>query len=72
MSLNACTPSPLCHFLSLVLGNPYFGDVIFEWSLSILCDQDTTLKLLLKVFNENLPLKLERSFFVITAKMVLR
>ena len=28
-------PTPLCHFLSLILGNPpsYPGDVIFEWPL---------------------------------------
>ena len=37
MSLFACTPSPLCHFLSLILGpplSPYPGDVIFEWPLT--------------------------------------
>ena len=31
--------------------------------LSIICVQDTILKMLLKVFNENLPLKLESGFF---------
>ena len=40
--------------------------------LSILCDQDTTLNVLLEVVNENLPLKLAGSFFVIKAKMLLR
>ena len=44
MSLFACTPSPLCHFLSLILGTPptppppppppYLSDVIFEWPQS--------------------------------------
>ena len=44
------------------------------WSnfLSILCDQNLALKVLLKVIKENLPLKLEGSFFVIKAKIVLR
>ena len=48
--------------------------VYLIWStfLSILCDQDVTLKVLLKVIKENLPLKLENSFFVIKAKIVLR
>ena len=40
--------------------------------LSILCVEDTTLKVLLKVINENLPLMLEGNFFVIKAKIVLR
>ena len=40
--------------------------------LSILCDQDLTLKVLLEVIKENLPLKLESSFFVSKAKIVLR
>ena len=35
MSLFACTPSPLYHFFSLILGTPYPDDVIFEWSLSV-------------------------------------
>ena len=30
--------------------------------LSILCDQDTSLKVLLKAINEHLPLKLESGF----------
>ena len=45
------------------------------WSIFlsvILSDQDLTLKVLLKVVKENLPLKLEGSFFVIKAKIVLR
>ena len=40
--------------------------------LSILCVHDKTLKVLLKVIKENLPFKLEGSFFVIKAKIVLR
>ena len=35
-------------------------------------DQDLALKVFLKVIKENLPLKLESSFFVIKAKIVLR
>ena len=46
--------------------------LIWNTFLSILCDQDLTLKVLLKVIKENLPLKLESSFFVIKAKIVLR
>ena len=46
--------------------------LIWSTFLSILCDQDLTLKVLLKVIKENLPLKLENSFFVIKAKIVLR
>ena len=48
--------------------------VYLIWStfLSILCDQDVTLKVLLKVIKENLPVKLESSFFLIKAKIVLR
>ena len=44
------------------------------WStfLSILCDQDLTLEVLLKVIKGNLPLKVQSSFFVIKAKNVLR
>ena len=45
--------------------------LIWSTSLSILCDQDLTLKVLLKVIKENLSLKLESSFFVIKAKVVL-
>ena len=45
--------------------------LIWNTFLSILCDQDLTLKVLLKVINENLTLKLESSFFVIKAKIVL-
>ena len=40
--------------------------------LSIVCDQDTTRKVLLKVINDNLPWKLENIFFVVNAKMVLK
>ena len=40
--------------------------------LSILCVQDTTLKVLLKLVKENLPLKLESGFLVMKAKMMLR
>ena len=40
--------------------------------LSILCDQDLTLKVLLKVIKDNLPWKLKSSIFVIKAKIVLR
>ena len=46
--------------------------LIWSTLLSILCVQDTPLKVLLKVVNENLPLKLEGSFFIIKAKIVLR
>ena len=45
--------------------------LIWSTFLSILCDQDLTFKVLLKVIKENLPLKLESSFFVIKAKIVL-
>ena len=45
--------------------------LIWNTFLSILFDQDLTLKVLLKVINENLTLKLESSFFVIKAKIVL-
>ena len=48
--------------------------IYLVWStcVSILCDQDVTLKVLLKAIKENLPFKLEGSFFVIKAKIVLR
>ena len=46
--------------------------LIWSTFLSILCDQDLTLKVLVKVIKKNLHLKLEGSFFVITAKIVLR
>ena len=46
--------------------------LIWSTFLSILCDQDTTLKVLLNVIKENLPLKLEGSFYVIKVKIVLR
>ena len=46
--------------------------LIWSTFLSILCDQDLTLKVLLKVIKENLPFKLEGSFFAIKAKIVLR
>ena len=51
----------------------WYGDYLSVWStfLSILCDQDLTFKVLLKVINENLPLKLESSFFVIKEKIAL-
>ena len=39
---------------------------------SNLCVQDIILQVLLKVINENLPFKLEGSFFVIKVKIVLR
>ena len=45
--------------------------MIWSTFLSIFCDQDLTFKVLLKVIKENLPLKLESSFFVIKAKIVL-
>ena len=45
--------------------------LIWNTFQSILCHQDLTLKVLLKVIKENLPLKLEGSFFVIKAKIVL-
>ena len=47
--------------------------ICLTWStfLSILCDQHLTRKVLLNVIKENLPLKLESSFFVIKAKIVL-
>ena len=43
------------------------------WStfLSILCDQDTTLKVLLKVIKENLRLKLEVAFLLLKPKLYL-
>ena len=48
--------------------------IYLAWStfLSILRDQDLTLKVLLKVIKQNLPLKLASSFFVIKAKIALR
>ena len=36
----------------------------------MLCDQDLTTKVFVKVMKENLPLKLKSSFFVIEAKIV--
>ena len=47
--------------------------IFLTWStfLSILCGQNLTAKVLLKVIKENLPLKFEGSFFVIKAKTVL-
>ena len=49
-----------------------FRGICLIWStfLSILYDQKLTLNVLLKVIKENLPLKLEGSFFVIKAKIV--
>ena len=44
--------------------------LIWSTFLSILCDQDLTFKVLFKVTEENLPLKLESSLFVIKAKIV--
>ena len=46
--------------------------LIWSTFLSILCDQDLTLKVLLKVINDKLPLKLGSSFFAIKAKIRLR
>ena len=46
--------------------------LIWSTCLSILCDQDRTLKVLPKVIKEDLPLMFESSFFVIKAKIVLR
>ena len=40
----------------------------FEHFPGILCDQDSTLKVLHKVINENLPLKLERILFLLKPK----
>ena len=37
-------------------------DLISSTFLSILCDEDTTFKVLLKVINKDLPLKLASSF----------
>ena len=46
--------------------------LIWSTFLSILCYQDFTLKALLKVMKENLLFKLEGSFLVIKAKIVIR
>ena len=46
--------------------------LIWDTFLSILCDQVWNVKVLLLVINENLPLNLQGSFFVIKAKIVLR
>ena len=45
--------------------------LIWSTFLSILCDQDLTFKVLLKVFKENLPFKLEGSFLLLKAKLYL-
>ena len=45
--------------------------LIWSTFLSILCDQDTTLKVLLKVIKENLPLKLEVAFLLLKPKLYL-
>ena len=45
--------------------------LIWSTFLSILCDQDTTLKVLLKVIKENLTFKLEGSFFLLKPKLYL-
>ena len=45
--------------------------LIWSTFLSILCDQDTTLKVLLKVIKENLPLKLEVAFLSLKLKLYL-
>ena len=46
--------------------------LIWSTFISILYDQDATLKVMLKVIKENLPFNLEGSFFAIKAKIVLR
>ena len=45
--------------------------LIWSTFLSILCDQDLTLKVLLKVIKENLPLKLEVAFLLLKPKLYL-
>ena len=45
--------------------------LIWSTFLSILCGQDLTFKVLLKVIKDNLPFKLESSFFVIKVKLYL-
>ena len=45
--------------------------LIWNTFLSILCDQDLTFKVLLKVIKENLPFKFEGSIFVIKVKTYL-
>ena len=45
--------------------------LIWSTFLSILCDQDTTLKVLLKVIKENLRLKLEVAFLLLKPKLYL-
>ena len=45
--------------------------LIWSTFLSNLCDQDTTLKVLLKVIKENLPLKLEVAFLLLKPKLYL-
>ena len=60
------------NFYKLIFGGIKTIYLIWSTFLSILFDQDLTLKVLLKVIKENLPLKLESSFFVIKAKIVLR
>ena len=46
--------------------------LIWSTFLSILSDQDLTFKVLLKIIKENLPFKLEGSFFVIIVKVLLK
>ena len=48
-------------------------DYLSVWStfLSILCDQDLTFKVLLKVTKENLPLKLEVAFLPLKPNLYL-
>ena len=45
--------------------------LIWSTFLSILCDQDITLKVLLKVIKKNLPLKLEVAFLLLKPKLYL-
>ena len=59
------------NFYKLIFRGIKTIDLICSTFQSILCDQDLTFKVLLKVIKENLPLKLESSFFVIKAKIVL-
>ena len=46
--------------------------LIWSTFLSILGNQDLTLKVLVKLITENLPFKFEGRFFVMEAKIVLR
>ena len=66
------TPETTGNFYKLIFRGIKTIYLIWSTFISILCDQDLTLKMLLKVIKLNLPFKLEGSFFVIEGKIVLR